>query len=314
MKYIALLLSALFIQFTIHAQNSETTIKVWGNCGMCKKVIEQSAKADGVVAANWDMAKKELAVVYDASKISSLKVQEQIAAAGYDTEDLYAPDSVYAQLHGCCKYDRKAKTTTDATPADKEAPAKSKQQNRSGAVAPAATNTTLHPVADANGNVFTGAMIQASGLTCALCSNAINDALEQLGFIASIEPDLNTSSFLVTFKPNTTVSFDAMKDAVIDAGFSVASLKVSANFDQPVKVEKDKHFTFHGLNLHFMNDEERELSGEQWIKVIDKNFIATKDFKNFSKTTTFGCYETGVMADCCQISGKKNQRIYHITL
>jgi len=30
------------------------TIKVWGNCDMCKARIEKAAKVEGVTKANWD--------------------------------------------------------------------------------------------------------------------------------------------------------------------------------------------------------------------------------------------------------------------
>ena len=47
---------------------------------------------------------------------------------------------------------------------------------------------------------FTKANLQASGLTCALCSNAINKALQKLSFVASVKPDIKNSSFDIVFK------------------------------------------------------------------------------------------------------------------
>jgi len=40
-----------FISNSLLAQQSET-IKVWGNCGMCKKVIETAALKAGATKAN----------------------------------------------------------------------------------------------------------------------------------------------------------------------------------------------------------------------------------------------------------------------
>ena len=79
------------------AQKSET-IKVWGNCGMCKKNIETAAKEAGAKAAAWDKTTKMLAVKYSADQTCSLKIQEKIAAAGYDTRDLLGNDEAYKNL------------------------------------------------------------------------------------------------------------------------------------------------------------------------------------------------------------------------
>lgn len=86
---------------------SYNTIKVWGNCGMCKETIEKSALKAGATTADWNEESKELKVSYAANKTSSEKIQKRIAKSGYDTQDFVAPDKAYNALHGCCKYDRK---------------------------------------------------------------------------------------------------------------------------------------------------------------------------------------------------------------
>lgn len=85
-------------------------IKVWGNCGMCKSTIEKAAKSGGASFALWNEETKILKVKYAAAKTSNTKIQEKIAAAGYDTKDITANDDAYNNLHECCKYDRKAGT------------------------------------------------------------------------------------------------------------------------------------------------------------------------------------------------------------
>jgi periplasmic mercuric ion binding protein len=85
------------------------TIKVWGECGMCKKTIETAAKKAGATTATWDVDAKMLTVAYQPSKTSNQKIQQSIAAAGYDTKDFTANDAAYNGLHACCKYDRKEK-------------------------------------------------------------------------------------------------------------------------------------------------------------------------------------------------------------
>jgi copper chaperone CopZ len=66
------------------------------------------------------------------------------------------------------------------------------------------------------------AEFQASGLTCSMCSNAINKALKTVPFIESINTDLNKNLFEITFKKNAVVDFDIIKKKVEDAGFSIA--------------------------------------------------------------------------------------------
>ena len=83
------------------------TFKVWGECGMCKKTIEKAAKDSGATTANWDTDSKQLTVTYNTNKTSNQRIQQAIAAAGYDTRDLTADNTAYDKLHECCKYDRK---------------------------------------------------------------------------------------------------------------------------------------------------------------------------------------------------------------
>ena len=89
------------------AQKKET-FKVWGECGMCKKTIEKAAKDSGATTASWNTDSKQLTITYNTSKTSSQKIQQAIAAAGYDTRDLTADNTAYDKLDECCKYDRKA--------------------------------------------------------------------------------------------------------------------------------------------------------------------------------------------------------------
>ena len=109
LSYSALILtSLLFSNFSI-AQTSvkKETIKVWGNCGMCKKTIEKTAKSAGASSASRNEETKELKVAYASKKTSGTKIQQAVAKSGYDTQDYTADDKVYNNLHSCCQYDRK---------------------------------------------------------------------------------------------------------------------------------------------------------------------------------------------------------------
>jgi len=111
MKTLSLFAAIIFSIFSVNTSSAQTTktetIKVWGNCGMCKTTIEKSAKKAGAKTASWNEDSKELKVTYAVDKTSSAKIQEAIAKSGYDTQDFIAVQTAYDNLHGCCKYDRK---------------------------------------------------------------------------------------------------------------------------------------------------------------------------------------------------------------
>jgi periplasmic mercuric ion binding protein len=110
LKTIAFILFSLCIGNISFAQKSvvkKETVKVWGNCGMCKAKIEKAAKTAGATKANWNEDSKMLLVTYSTGKTSNAKIQEAIAKTGYDTQDYTADDTAYSKLHGCCQYDRK---------------------------------------------------------------------------------------------------------------------------------------------------------------------------------------------------------------
>lgn len=118
-KSISLLTVLLFIGFQIGtAQNKKeqsVTMKVWGNCGMCKKTIEKTALANGASTASWNSETKMLDVQFASNKTSTEKIQQAIALVGYDTEKFTANQQAYDNLHECCKYERKSANEAVAT-------------------------------------------------------------------------------------------------------------------------------------------------------------------------------------------------------
>ena len=161
---------------------------------------------------------------------------------------------------------------------------------------------------------FTSANLQATGLTCAMCSNAINKALVKVPFVASVKSDIKNSSFAIVFKEGQPVSIDAIKNAVEDAGFSVGSLQVTGKFDA-VQVEKDKHVKIGNAVYHFLNTNEQLLQGEKTITVVDKDFLTAKQFKKISAASKMSCVSSGKAEKCCQADGvSPDARVYHVTI
>lgn len=161
---------------------------------------------------------------------------------------------------------------------------------------------------------FSKATLQATGLTCAMCSNAINKALQAVPFVEAVKSDIENSAFNITFRQNARVDIDALKDAVEDAGFSVGSLKVTGNFNA-VQIEGDKHVKVADMNFHFMNAKDQLLTGEKTITVVDKDFLTAKQFKKISSSSKMSCVQTGKAASCCVKDGMtEGERIYHVTM
>ncbi|KAA3640416.1 MAG: copper chaperone [Bacteroidetes bacterium] len=85
----------------------KATFKVYGNCGMCENRIEGALKnVQGVQSADWDVDTKMIIVQFDNEVISLDEIKTKIADVGHDTDKFQAKDKVYADLPGCCQYDR----------------------------------------------------------------------------------------------------------------------------------------------------------------------------------------------------------------
>jgi copper chaperone CopZ len=100
-----LLLSVTFASAQIKNKTTET-VKINGNCGMCKKVIETAANVDKESKVVWNSTTKMATITYDTKKTTLDTILKRVANAGYDTPKFTAPTAVYNQLHGCCQYDR----------------------------------------------------------------------------------------------------------------------------------------------------------------------------------------------------------------
>ncbi len=105
------------ISLSVLAQTDKTdTIKVYGNCGICKSRIQKTLKTEGITMADWSPETKLLVVTYNSSEISNDDIQKKIASVGHDTEKYTADDKVYDYLPACCHYKRKNETTKVESP------------------------------------------------------------------------------------------------------------------------------------------------------------------------------------------------------
>ena len=156
--------------------------------------------------------------------------------------------------------------------------------------------------------------LQASGLTCSMCSKAVKTALEEVSFVDKVQVDIKNQKYNLTFKEGSPVEIDDLSKAVEDAGFSVASLVVTATVEN-MKLEKDHHVKIGNSYFHFLNASGQQINGSTNFNVVDKKFVSEKEFKNFKGLTKMKCVETGKSESCC-MSGElvKETRIYHAIL
>ena len=161
---------------------------------------------------------------------------------------------------------------------------------------------------------YTKATIQASGLTCAMCSRAIDNALKELPFVETVKPDIKNSAFNVVFKPGETADIDALKKAVEDAGFFVATFTITGIFNNTA-VKNDEHIDISGKEYHFLNIKDQVLDGEKSLVIVDKNFLTPAAFKKYTAATAMQCIKTGKAGACCEKAGlAAGTRIYHVTI
>ena len=153
--------------------------------------------------------------------------------------------------------------------------------------------------------------LQASGLTCSMCSKAVKNALEKVAFVDKVQVDIKNQQYNMSFKENEAIDFDALAKAVDDAGFSVAKFVVTANVED-IKAEKDLHVKIGDAYFHFLNAANQQLSGETRFTIVDKQFVSAKEFKKYSALTKMPCMQTGHAAKCCPSDAVPEQaRIYH---
>lgn len=158
------------------------------------------------------------------------------------------------------------------------------------------------------------ASLQASGLTCSLCSKAVKNALEAVPFVSTVQVDIKNQQYNLSFKEGSAVDFDALNKAVQNAGFSVASLKAVAAVPRQ-NLQKDEHVVLGGQTFHFLNAAGQTLDGDVTFMVVDKGFVPAATFKKYAALTRMTCVQTGRTANCCASNDATvGSRIYHAVI
>jgi copper chaperone CopZ len=116
------------------------------------------------------------------------------------------------------------------------------------------------------------AEIRATGLTCSMCSNAINKQLKSLPEVVDVETDLNTNTFTVKLKEGNTLSPKVFKDRVEKAGFFIGTLILTT------KLETIKQSTY--VLINNVSNSIKEVK----FQVMDKGYVTEREFKKLLKS------------------------------
>jgi copper chaperone CopZ len=157
----------------------------------------------------------------------------------------------------------------------------------------------------------TGVSLQAGGLTCSMCSKAVQNALQKVSFVDKVAVDIKTQQYNITFKDTSAVNFDALQKAVQDAGFSVVAFDVTARVHD-LPLQKDHHLLIGRQYFHFLNATGKQVDGTIHFTVVDRSFTSAKNYKKYSGLTNMTCVQTGKTSACCIKDGLPDQtRVYH---
>ena len=134
------------------------------------------------------------------------------------------------------------------------------------------------------------AEIMATGLTCSMCSNAINKQLKATVGMDSVSTDLNTNTFTVYFKKESKIMPKVLKEGVEKAGFFIGSLVITMPAES-LKTEGDKTISVNGSTFILLNEELKNSTGQTKVRIFDKGYVTQKEhkklLKTFSKTASY---------------------------
>jgi copper chaperone CopZ len=130
---------------------------------------------------------------------------------------------------------------------------------------------------------ITKAELVATGLTCSMCSNAINKQFKSMPEVESVTTDLNSNTFTINLKKGNTVTPKAFKDKVEKAGFFIGSLVLTMPFDN-IKAADNIAYNNNNISYIFLDTKTQTLQGDVKVKVLDKGFVTQKEYKRLTKS------------------------------
>lgn len=129
---------------------------------------------------------------------------------------------------------------------------------------------------------ITQAEITATGLTCSMCSNAINKQLKAMPEVESVTTDLNTNTFTVQLKKDNQITPLRLKQRVEKAGFFVGSMIITLERSGLTAVDP-MHWTQKDDTYVWVDSVPEPTAAPCKAKVIDRGFVTAKEYKKWRK-------------------------------
>lgn len=98
-----------------------------------------------------------------------------------------------------------------------------------GLAATAVAQTEERPGPEVQSKTLGQVVLQVDGLSCPFCAYGLEKKLTKLEAVDQVEINVKEGRVIVTLKEGTSVSDDAVKKAVKDAGFTVRKIDRSGN-------------------------------------------------------------------------------------
>lgn len=227
---IAVLLSST-ISFAQIKNATTASVKINGNCEMCKAIIEKAGSDKKLAAVNWNESTKLASITYDSKQTNQDEILKRIALVGYDSEKFRAPDDVYAKLPECCQYERVHKTLAKA-----ELKTEANEHSSHTATSEKQEKNQLKAVFE-NYFAVKDALVKSDGTTTS------SSAKELLNAITSVKMEtLTTDEHTIWMKVAKNLSFDAehISDTKDPGHQRDHFMNLSKNMYQLTKVSKQE--------------------------------------------------------------------------
>lgn len=127
---------------------------------------------------------------------------------------------------------------------------------------------------------ITDAEIGINGLTCSQCSRSVEMRIRKLDFVKNVQMNLNQTDARIEFKHNKKVEIDKVAQAVVDAGFSVRSLKATLQLDN-VTIPANQCLNYNGDNYLFVQKNTSTLKGPVTVQFLGEKYLPKKEFKKW---------------------------------
>lgn len=152
---------------------------------------------------------------------------------------------------------------------------------------------------------FIKAELEVNGFTCSMCALSTQKALSKLDFIEEIQPDINKNLYYLKFKPGKEVDFSAIQAKVKGSGFSIGKLTTLYRFEKSIH---QSVFDYGGFIYQIEKYDQKELTGDRWFQIVDKNFLSPMNYKSQVP------FQRELIPNTSLGKGlpNKNQKIFHL--